>query len=138
MNKVNHFLKSYGNLNEILKINGKNSTKLSFEIYNLLENNKKPMTANAIHKKIKLKADLSSIYRILKKFLELNLIDEEIIGKESYYFFARDHHHHIICKKCGYIECIPCNTDFSWINNFSNITHSLTLKGVCNECSKTK
>ena len=138
MDKENYSGQNLINLNKILKFNGKNNTKLGLEVFNLFANNKTPMSAGEIHKKIKLKADLSSIYRILKKFLELNLITEEMIGRESYYFIAEKHHHHIICKKCGHIECIPCNTDFSWISNFTNVTHNLTLKGLCNACSKTK
>lgn len=138
MDKENCSGQNFINLNEILKFNGKNNTKLGLEVFSLLANNKTPITAGEIHKKINLKANLSSIYRILKRFLELSLIIEEIIDKESYYFITEKHHHHIICKKCGHIECIPCNTDFSWISNFTNITHNLTLKGLCNECSKTK
>ena len=138
MHKENYSGKNHFNLNELLKFNGKNNTKLGLEVFNLFANNKTPMSAGEIHKKIKLKADLSSIYRILKKFRGLNLLTEEIIGREGYYFIAEKHHHHIICKKCGRIECIPCNIDFSRINNFTNITHNITLEGLCNECSKTK
>ena len=138
MHKKNYSGQNHTNLDKILKFNGKNNTKLGSEVFNLFENNKVPMSAGEIYKKIKLKADLSSIYRILKRFLKLNLLTEEIINRESYYFITKNHNHHIICKKCGHIECIPCNTDFSWISSFTNVTHNLTLKGLCNACSKTK
>ena len=138
MDEKKYFPEKRSTLNETLKTYGKKNTKLGLEIFNLLVKNKKPLTASGIHKKIKLKADLSSVYRTLKRFLELNLISEEIISKESYYFISENHHHHIICQECGYMECIPCNEDFSWISNFTQVTHSLNLKGLCNDCSKAE
>lgn len=126
------------NFNEKLRSSGRKSTKLGTELYNLLLKNKQPLTAHKIHKSLNTKVNLSSVYRTLKKFLQLGLVFEEKIEKESYYYISKKHHHHIICIECGSIMCIPCNLDFSQINNFTEITHHLSLKGLCSNCSKNK
>lgn len=128
-NDHNHF-------NEKLRRAGRKSTRLGSELYNFLLNNKKPLTANTIYRSLNFKVNLSSVYRALKKFLQLGLIFEEKIENESYYYISEKHHHHIICIKCGNIMCVPCIFDFSQISNFTEVTHQLSLKGLCKNCLK--
>lgn len=102
-------------------------------VLNGLFNSNKPISARALHKKIK-KADQASVYRALNLFAELNLVNVEMVEKEKLYCLAAVPHHHIICKKCGYMEEIACRHNFGRFKNFNNIHHQLTLTGVCKNC----
>jgi len=123
-------------LGEKLRSAGMKSTRLSSEIYNFLLGNKKPADAETIYRFLRQKANLSSVYRVLKKLLHIGLIFEEKIEGTSYYYYAEKHHHHIKCVKCGCIKCVECSVDFSGLIDFTHITHELSLKGLCSDCFK--
>lgn len=93
-----------------------------------------PMSARALHKKLK-GADLASVYRTLNLLETADLVNVELVEKEKLYCLATAPHHHIICKKCGYMEEVECDHQFSTISNFINIRHQLTLTGLCNRCA---
>jgi len=126
----------HNQFDEKLRRAGRKSTRLGSELYKFLLKTRKPVTAGTIYRSLQIKVNLSSIYRALKKFLQLGLIFEEKIENESYYYISEKHHHHIICIKCGSIRCVPCRLDFSQIGDFTGVTHELTLKGLCSDCLK--
>lgn len=100
-----------------------------------LDKEHKPISARALHQKIK-SINLASIYRTLNLFEELHIVNVELVNKEKLYCAASEPHHHIVCQKCGHMEEIACTHSFHNIKNFSNIHHQLTLSGLCNKCSK--
>ena len=121
---------------EIIKKIGYKLTKPRLLVLEILEKDHKPLSAKTIHTKLQKKVDLASIYRTIRLFQKLKILFEERINDKQYYYLAKKQHHHIICRKCGYAECIPCRHIFSKITNFSNIFHKLSLSGICNKCSK--
>lgn len=104
-------------------------------VLDLLMKKHEPLSAKQIHKKLKQKVDLASIYRILGLFKEIGIVFEERMDNKEYFYLEEKQHHHVICTKCGYAECIPCEHLFGNIKNFSKISHNLTISGICNKCS---
>ncbi|MBC8388314.1 MAG: transcriptional repressor [Actinobacteria bacterium] len=124
-------------MNDYLKIVQKSGYKLTkprTKIIKFLESQSMPLTARSICRSLGYKIDLSSIYRSLNIFKKLNIVFEEEINREGYYYISEKHHHHIICRKCGYIECIPCTSKFYNVKNFKDISHKLALTGTCSKC----
>lgn len=106
-------------------------------VISYLDLKKQPISAKEIAQKIK-NADQASVYRTLKTLEELQLINSEIVNREKLYCLDTEKHHHIICIKCGYIEKIACGHHFDNFKNFSQVTHQLTLNGICGKCNNKK
>jgi Fe2+ or Zn2+ uptake regulation protein len=125
-------------IEKVLINRGDKLTESRLIILRYLKKEKKIISAQALSKKIK-SVDRASVYRTLNLLEELHLVNVEMINKEKLYCLAGHPHHHIICYNCGYIESFPCNNyEYKKFNNFTNITHRLTLIGLCNKCSKKK
>ncbi len=101
-------------------------------IIGLLTKHKHPLSASQIHQYLS-NINLASIYRNVKLLTNLKIIYQEIINQEIFYYLDKKPHHHIVCEKCGRTECLPCVHKFQ-IRNFKNISHQLTLTGLCNNC----
>jgi Fe2+ or Zn2+ uptake regulation protein len=106
-------------------------------IINYLNKEHKPISAKELVSKIS-KVDQASIYRTLNILEQLNLVKSEIVNKEKIYCLNIEDHHHIICIKCGYIKKIACQHHFDTVKDFSQITHQLTLNGICQKCQNKK
>jgi len=116
----------------------KNEYKLTsprLAVLNVLEKNTIPLSAKEILQKINKKINLTSVYRTLELFTKLNITQSEARNEEKKYYISTSPHHHIVCEKCGKTECIPCSHAFKNIKNFKNVTHQLTLTGICNKCN---
>lgn len=120
---------------EKIQNSGYKLTKQRLMVLDLLNNNHRPLNAKQIYTKLNKKVDLASIYRILNLFKSIKIVFEERMEDKEYFYLDEKQHHHVICKKCGYTECIPCRHIFKNIKNFSKISHNLTISGICNKCS---
>ncbi|MBA4337019.1 transcriptional repressor [bacterium] len=118
-----------------IKQSGYKLTKPRELVLKTLQNTHEPICAQEIHKKLNKKVDLASIYRTLNLFVSIGIAFKEIISEKDLYYLAKKQHHHVICTKCGYSECIPCNHLFKNIKNFTNISHNITISGICKKCS---
>ncbi len=125
----------YCTMEEILKEHGHFLTKPRLAVLKVLKKQHTPLNSQGIHKQLKGAVDLASVYRTLKLFTELNIVQEEKVDKESYYYLAVEHHHHITCRECGTVQCTSCRMSTIRVKNFSNVNHQLTLTGICNNCS---
>lgn len=96
---------------------------------------KHPLSAQEIHQAVNKKVDLASVYRTLSLFCSLGIAHKETYKNKKLYYLSNEAHHHIICRKCGRIECVPCNHIFSHIKHFSKIRHAVSLSGICKTCS---
>lgn len=120
---------------KIIQNKGYKLTKPRLLVLELLKKNHIPLNARQIHNKLKKKIDLASVYRILALFKSIDIVFEERLVNKEYYYLGKKQHHHIICKKCGYSECLPCKHIFENIKNFSHISHNLTISGICKKCT---
>lgn len=110
-------------------------TRQRLMVLDLLKKNHKPLNAKQIFNKLNNKIDLASVYRILHLFKSMDIVFEERLNHKEYYYLGKKQHHHIICKKCGYAECLPCKHLFENIKNFTDISHNLSISGICKKCS---
>lgn len=118
---------------EKIKKNGSKITRPRKEILDYLAQAKQPLSAQEIHSCLK-GINLASVYRNLKLFKKLAIVQTEPGESEEKYCLALKPHHHIICSACGYSESIRCNHNFIH-KNFTDIKHQLKLTGLCRKCS---
>jgi Fe2+ or Zn2+ uptake regulation protein len=85
----------------------------------------------------------ATVYRNLKLFRELELIDEKRIG-QSRCFFELKHtqqHQHLVCSKCGKIVDFDCPiteviSKVKQEKGFVVTRAEVCLEGLCSECSR--
>jgi Fur family transcriptional regulator, ferric uptake regulator len=138
------------NIESLLKDNGYKITKARIAVLNIMFNNKLPLNALDIYKKllknkISTKINEVTIYRTLSSFEKSNILKRVNLRKDSIYFeLNNDHHHHIVCTNCGVIEDFEENKDIEKLlenvviksTKFKNIKeHSLELFGICKVCN---
>lgn len=86
---------------------------------------------------------LDTIYRNLKTFTELNILEEVDYDNESIYRFCCDnhhHHHHFICENCGRTRELECPVNYfqSQIPGYEVRDHRFEVFGLCEDCVKLK
>lgn len=118
-----------------IKENGYKLTVPREKILAVLEKARMPYSAQEIHKALKRRVDLASVYRSLKLFTRLGLVMSENIREEKKYFLGHSHHH-IVCRICNTIKCVPCSEPNIEVKGFYDIKHELTITGTCKKCSK--
>lgn len=118
---------------EKLTENGYKLTAPRLAVLQILKNTTTPLSTKEIYKKTN-KYNLTSVYRALELFKKLKIIFSEMQKNQKKYYLSPAPHHHIICERCGYTQCLPCEHAFKHIKNFKKITHQLTLTGICKNC----
>lgn len=128
----------------ILNSRSQRITSPRISILKILKSNHKPLTIAEIHKKLSSgKIDLATVYRTIKLFSELRLVNE-IDFKDEFkryeLIYDRHHHHHIVCRKCKSVENVEtCILDELELllskKGYKEITHSLEFFGICKNCS---
>ncbi|MBN1585454.1 transcriptional repressor [Candidatus Uhrbacteria bacterium] len=113
---------------------GRKLTRPRLAILKFLSHQHAPISAQTIHDKTGI--DLASVYRTLKLSEELRLANVEAMGNEKRYCLAAEPHHHITCRKCGHSETVRCNHVTEGLGNFTDISHQLTITGICDKCRK--
>lgn len=119
---------------KILKDNGCKLTNVRLSVLGILESEHGLLSAQDIYQKLHFEFDLASVYRSLSLFQGLGIVFSEKVSDREFFYLDTKPHHHIVCRKCGYNECVPCDHLTFSFKNFSNIAHNLTLSGVCKTC----
>lgn len=125
-----------------IKKNGR-LTKSKKIIIEILEN-EGALSIFDIEEKLKGKVNNSTIYRNLKNFVELDIVEQIIIDHVIYYTIKpskKDHRHYMICKKCyKKTEIDYCPMEHIKVNALGCdiIEHKLELIGVCSECKNQR
>lgn len=129
----------------LLRQNDFKATSQRIRILEILDRNKKPLTAAEVHAQLsRYGVDLATVYRSLNKLADAGIVSRVEFGDEFTRFeFARPfaHHHHIICIDCGKIREIDlCNldsiaNDISRSTGFTHIEHQVVFRGYCESCS---
>lgn len=111
-----------------------NARKLVLENLN---SSKKPITLKEIHNKSK-EIDFASVYRSIKLFLELGLVEEISFAdkKIRYELVSNLHHHHIICSDCGEIKELPIClvSEIKKLTKYKITKHTFEFMGLCPKC----
>lgn len=135
-------------LEEKLKKNDLRLTDARRLIFDTLSKSNKSMTAKELHKSLKSKIDLASIYRNLTTFKEIGLV--HLLNDGAYSICEHQHedethkHIHVIlsCKTCGLAEEIKehssnlCDASKSLVAHAKTLNEvsSILLQGTCKNC----
>jgi Fur family zinc uptake transcriptional regulator len=127
-----------------IKNNGYKSTSKRSAIIDILNRNKRFMTAKELYKdmlKIYPSISIDTVYRNLTMFMEMDVLEmTELEGERRYRLLCNhhdEHHHHIICTHCGKTDIIASDCPLDNIEipgNFQITGHRFEIFGVCNTC----
>jgi len=129
-------------IEEILIKNNFKITKGRVGVLGILKKEHKPLSIDEINKSLGNFINLTTIYRILEKFVEKGILYQtDFRDGKSYYEYQDSHHHHIVCTKCGKKEgvdiCVKDGLKKASENSkaFSSIkSHVLEFFGICKKC----
>ncbi|MBU0660630.1 transcriptional repressor [Patescibacteria group bacterium] len=117
-----------------LKEHGYRLTQARLRVLAVLTNSCTPLSVQEIAAQVD-GVDVSSIYRALHVFEELNIAHIEQRDDERLYCLLDKPHHHIRCTNCGLTKKVPCTHMQICVDGFSQITHSFYLEGICQTCN---
>ena len=88
------------------------------------------------------KLNLSTVYRTVKMFTELGLVDSSDLGQgHEHYEIRLKKHYHCICLGCGKVIEIPALLPLAKVGKdygFSIIGGKIELFGYCEDCQKKR
>ncbi|NCS99005.1 transcriptional repressor [Candidatus Parcubacteria bacterium] len=131
-------------IEKILEDNNLKNTKGHFNVLSVLIKEKHPLSVENVGKKISIKINTTTLYRILDKLSKKGIIYQTtFLDGKTYYEYQKHHHHHITCTKCG----IKNKVDFCVSKEIEKINikkagfveindHVLEFFGVCKKCQK--
>jgi Fur family ferric uptake transcriptional regulator len=122
------------------------ATKSRLNLFELLSNEKEPLSANEIHIRLGSKGALATTYRTLDHLCSTGLVSKVQHQNKTHALyeirFGREHHHHAICLSCGDMEDVSgCDAQYlnasarAHLKKFKSIqSHSLEFFGLCRKC----
>lgn len=148
MSKCHHDRKNINidSLNERVRKAGMKLTQQRMQMLKILLHHPEPISADEIFKKIESKddgMDLVTIYRILKKFEEANLVSRldfgDGVARFELILESGHHHHHVICRQCQRVEPLHMCDLGPHIKvvkdmGYAQLTHRLEFFGLCSKC----
>lgn len=88
------------------------------------------------------KLNLSTVYRTVKMFTELGLVDASDLGEgHDHYEISLKNHYHCICLGCGKVIEIPALLPLAKVGKdygFNIIGGKIELFGYCEDCQKKR
>lgn len=120
------------------------NTETKEAVLNLLSNSKNALSQNAIEKQLSININRATIYRILNRFCEDDIV-HKIVAEDGKQYFAicREcendefikHHFHFRCLVCDTIECLQTPVQYSIPNGYNVQNVNCVLTGICDDCS---
>ena len=124
------------------------STIISTNVLNILKKSPSPLSATKILEKLSqksLKPNKATIYRILKKLLDKQVIAEITVrsGVTYYEFSKQSYHKHFICNQCEMVFCLDeyeIKIEKNNINQahkekkFTIQSYEFNIYGICDTC----
>lgn len=123
-------------------------TKQRSAIFDLLHKEAGFLSAQEVYEKLRAQGSdvgLATIYRNLQTLADNKQVDvlrAEDSDIQLFRYCREDtHHHHLVCRACGKTVDITWKDFESWArqiaqeNNFSSVSHSLELYGICADCT---
>ncbi len=133
------------NTQEILKEHGLKDTPVRSTLLSIFWQSRTPLDVEGLSKILsfmKVKTDVTTIYRTLQIFLEKGILKQIELqeGKFRYERASLPHHHHLVCKKCGDISGVggctveEISKDIAQKNEFKITDHKMEFFGFCAKC----
>jgi len=119
------------------------STPTKDAVLAVLAESNEAMSQDVIEQKIGIEINRATIYRILNRFCEDGVLHRVVAedGKQHFAFATKHenkllghNHFHFKCIKCGVIECLPFEVDYSLPEGYSVKSVNCVLSGICNKC----
>ena len=135
------------NQDQELKKAGLKVTMPRVKILNILENAPQHhLSAEEVYKTLLESGEdvgLATVYRVLTQFEAAGLVKRHNFasGHSVFEFDQGEHHDHMVCVKCGRVEEFTDETieqqqkDIAAKAQFKMTAHSLTIYGICKNCS---
>lgn len=131
-------------LEKILSSSGNRLTEPRRQIFETLEKFESPISLQELMETLK-HADRTSVFRTLKLFSELEIVEIVYVGWKKRYELAspfRPHHHHLQCTYCHELVRIDepdlegIIERFARSYNYELTSHHIELFGKCARCRK--
>lgn len=112
-------------------------------VLSVLTNSKKAMSQDAIVKQMDVVADRATVYRILNRFCEDEILHKMVADDGKQYFAVcvkcdgntiPNNHFHFRCTKCETIECLPASVEFAVPKDYEVQKLNCILIGTCKDC----
>lgn len=113
-------------------------------VLSVLTSKRRAMSQDAIMRQMDVDADRATIYRILNRFCEDEIV-HKIVADDGKQYFAvctkcdepviPRNHFHFRCTKCETIECLSSLVEYSIPKNYKVESLNCVLVGVCKDCS---
>jgi Fur family ferric uptake transcriptional regulator len=113
-------------------------------VLSVLTSKRRAMSQDSIIKQMDVNADRATIYRILNRFCEDEIV-HKIVADDGKQYFAvcvkcdevdvPENHFHFRCTKCETIECLPTRVKFSVPKKYIVQQMNCVLVGICKDCS---
>ena len=113
------------------------------DIFSILESRDQPLTLQEILRASQF-AERTSVYRTLRLFTELHIVDIIQVGFKQRYELAepfKAHHHHLVCLKCGTLVDLEGTPRLEKLinkladsHNYKLTAHHIELQGICSSC----
>jgi len=88
------------------------------------------------------KLNLSTVYRTVKVFSELGLVDTSDLGQgHDHYEMSLKNHYHCICLDCGKVIEVPALLPLAKVGReygFDVVAGKVELFGYCEDCQKKR
>ncbi|MDW7691769.1 transcriptional repressor [Flammeovirgaceae bacterium SG7u.111] len=112
-------------------------------VLNLLSTSKKALSQDAIERQLDIKINRATIYRVLNRFCEDNIV-HKIVAEDGKQYFAickkcenskvAQYHFHFRCLSCDTIECLQIPVRYSVPKGYEVQNANCVLTGTCNDC----
>jgi Fur family ferric uptake transcriptional regulator len=113
-------------------------------VLNLLLNSRKALSQDAIEKQLDISINRATIYRILNRFCDDELV-HKIVAEDGKQYFAickeceqpeaMPYHFHFRCLACDTIECMETPVQYTLPNGYQVQHANCVLTGTCSDCS---
>lgn len=114
-------------------------------VLNLLSNSKKALSQDAIEKQLDIKINRATIYRVLNRFCEDEMV-HRIVAEDGKQYFAIckkcekpeevQYHFHFRCLSCDTIECLQVPVNYAVPKGYRVQGANCVLTGTCSDCSQ--
>jgi Fe2+ or Zn2+ uptake regulation protein len=130
------------NLRRHLKQNHQKATNARLSTFKFLQTHD-PSTVAAIINGMGENIDRASVYRTLKLFRQLSIIQDIVVNGKRMIELSDNfsiHHHHLSCLQCGRHDTLSDTTIearlnyIASLNHFKPLSHQIQLSGICSAC----
>lgn len=122
------------------------STASKEAVLSVLTGTAKAMSQDAIEKHLDVAVDRATIYRILNRFCEDDVVHKVVADDGRQYFAVcvkcddkkkklPDNHFHFRCTNCQTIECLPAQVQFTVPKGYNVEKLNCVLVGLCKDCA---